>query len=70
MLAAIFGLGTTLSLWLSALIVGAAMVLIAGIFGLRRSARRQARQGRRCPRVAIEEAKAVAEDLRDARVSL
>jgi uncharacterized membrane protein YqjE len=69
MLAAIFGLGTTLSLWLSALIVGAVMVLIAGIFGL--LAVRGVKHAKPpVPRVAIEEAKAVAEDLRDARASL
>jgi hypothetical protein len=69
MLAAIFGLGTTLSLWVSALIVGGAMILVAAIFGL--VAVRMAKRAKApVPRAAIEEAKAVAEDLREARVSL
>jgi uncharacterized membrane protein YqjE len=69
MLAAIFGLGTTFSLWLSALIVGAAMILIAGIFGLV-AVRIVKRAKAPVPRAAIEEAKAVAEDLREARASV
>jgi uncharacterized membrane protein YqjE len=69
MLAAIFGLGTQFSLWLSALIVGGAMILIAGIFGLV-AVRIIKRAKAPVPRAAIEEAKAVAEDLREARASI
>ena len=53
MLAAIFGLGTTFSLWVSALIVGGAMVLIAAIFGLI-AFRGVKRAKPPVPRVAIE----------------
>jgi uncharacterized membrane protein YqjE len=69
MLAAIFGLGTQFSLWLSALIVGGVMVLLAAIFGLL-AMRVMKRAKAPVPRVAIQEAKAVADDLREARAGI
>ena len=45
MLAGIFGLATQFSLWLSALIVFGAMIVLAGIFGLLAHARRQEVEG-------------------------
>jgi hypothetical protein len=69
MLAAIFGLAHEFSLWLSALIVGGAMILLAGIFGLLALRTIKRSKGAPVPREAIREARAVAEDLREARAS-
>jgi uncharacterized membrane protein YqjE len=69
MLAAIFGLATQFSLWLSALIVFGVMILIAAIFGL--IAVRVVKKAKApVPREAIKEAKLVADDLREARAGL
>jgi uncharacterized membrane protein YqjE len=69
MLAAIFGLAHEFSLWLSALIVGGAMILLAGIFGLLAMRTIKKSKGAPVPREAIREARAVADDLREARAS-
>jgi NADH:ubiquinone oxidoreductase subunit 6 (subunit J) len=69
MLAGIFGLATQFSLWLSALIVFGVMILLAAIFGL--IALRMIKKAKPpVPREAIEEARLVADDLREARVGL
>jgi hypothetical protein len=67
MLAAIFGLAHEFSLWLSALIVGGAMILLAGIFGLLAVRTIKRSKGAPVPREAIREARAVADDLREVR---
>jgi uncharacterized membrane protein YqjE len=70
MLAAIFGLAHEFSLWLSALIVFGVMILIAGIFGMLAMRVIKKSKGAPVPREAIREARAVAEDLREARAGL
>jgi uncharacterized membrane protein YqjE len=70
MLAAIFGLSEQFSLWLSALIVFGVMILLAGIFGLLAMRTIKRSKGAPVPREAIKEARAVAEDLREARAGL
>jgi uncharacterized membrane protein YqjE len=69
MLAAIFGLATQFSLWLSALIVFGVMILIAAVFGML-AMRVVKRSKAPVPREAIKEARLVADDLREARAQL
>ena len=69
MLAAIFGLATQFSLWLSALIVFGVMIFVAGIFGMLAVRVIKKSKGAPVPREAIKEARAVAEDLREARAA-
>jgi uncharacterized membrane protein YqjE len=70
MLAAIFGLAHEFSLWVSALIVFGAMILLAGIFGMLALRTVKKSKGAPVPREAIKEARAVADDLREARAGL
>jgi uncharacterized membrane protein YqjE len=70
MLAAIFGLAHEFSLWVSALIVFGAMILLAGIFGMLALRTVKKANGAPVPREAIREARAVADDLREARAGL
>jgi uncharacterized membrane protein YqjE len=70
MLAAIFGLAHEFSLWLSALIVFGAMIVFAGFFGMLALRTVKKSKGAPVPREAIREARAVAEDLREARAGL
>ena len=66
MLAGIYGLATHFSLWLSALIVFGAMIVLSAIFGL--LAMRAVKKSKApVPREAIKEARLVADDLREAR---
>jgi hypothetical protein len=69
MLAGIYGLATHFSLWLSALVVFGAMIVLAGIFGLL-ALRAVKRSKAPVPREAIKEARLVADDLREARANL
>ena len=69
MLAAIFGLATQFSLWLSALIVFGVMIVIAGIFGMLAMRVIKKSKGAPVPREAIKEARAVADDLREVRAA-
>jgi uncharacterized membrane protein YqjE len=69
MLAAIFGLATQFSLWVSSLIVFGVMILLAGLFGM--LAMRVVKKSKApVPREAIKEARLVADDLREARAGL
>jgi uncharacterized membrane protein YqjE len=70
MLAAIFGLAHEFSLWLSALIVFGAMILLAGIFGMLAMRTIKKSKGAPVPREAIKEARLVADDLREARAQI
>jgi Flp pilus assembly protein TadB len=65
LIAAIWGLGEAVPLWLSALIIGAAFVLLAAIVGL--VARRRAKRAAPLfPDAAIESVRTIPEDLRKA----
>jgi hypothetical protein len=64
--AAIYGLGEAVALWLSALIVGGAVLVIAAIVGL--LAARSAKRAKPVPTQAVAEAKVTAESIREARV--
>jgi threonine/homoserine/homoserine lactone efflux protein len=64
--AGIYGLAHAVALWLSALIVGGAVLLLAAIVGL--IAARSAKRAKPVPTQAVTEAKVTAESIREARV--
>jgi predicted phage tail protein len=64
--AGIYGLAHAVALWLSALIIGGAVLVLAGLIGL--LAARSAKRAKPVPTQAVEEAKVTAESIREARV--